>query len=264
MRLAIIFLVSAYSLDIGQPVLADALSLHIPVRAPAGTKCSQSLSSSKGSHLEAEDLERVKVMHQTYNRAQKDFQKLPFESEVLNLFEFDVRFENGNEQRALEQYLIGSQANLALRGHHDTFFRQVEVNQFKDLISGLDPALMRLIQYKGVCFRGESIEAKELENLKIGDVIDDLGYKSASLSLLKASSFNARFSGLVSVIFVILSDSGRVVPRSLYHRKEWEIIFPRRTSTKVLKILESGFDNKPVIFVREEPNPDSRLNPIEI
>jgi len=190
-------------------------------------------------------------MIKVYHEATKNNWDLPFEQAVLDLFDAQAPFTYFGGTTAVESYLLGSQINLALRGHDDVSGKPVAQDPYKAEINTIDRILPYFQLYEGVCFRGASYENEALKKLKVGDTFLDPGYGSTSLSLLKASSFASRYSWLTSVIYVIKSKSGRVMPRSMNHRREWEILFPRDRTFRVLKIIDSGYEKKPIIFLQE-------------
>lgn len=175
-------------------------------------------------------------------------------SGLVSLFQMDPQVElMAKEESMIKDYLHGSPLNLAIRGHHDSAFNLEPMNALmSEMKKNLDATLPKLRSYSGLTFRGANLSQAEFDRLEKGQRWSDPGFLSSSVMYAKAQAFSlAKFSHLKSVVFVIGSIDGKVVPSKWYHRFEGEILFPRDTIFKILKIDESH--QPPVIYMIQRP-----------
>jgi hypothetical protein len=146
--------------------------------------------------------------------------------------------------------MLTPEQKAAIRDYSDSGYRRMNeqlrarafTDRIRDKINVLTSALEELPNFQGDVFRGAAMEEELLRKYqRVGEVITERAFISASRSPSKAFSGNVRF--------YIISKRGKEIDQWSAYPDEEEVLFPPDTRFKVLEYVRDG--NEIEIFLEE-------------
>ena len=189
------------------------------------------------------NLLKPNLTNQELSKQQKAFSRISkatfdYSKSALNEAEsIAINKYTGSDYLTINRYL----RNPSIYANYD----KSAIDKLDHLIKSIDSGLKKLPVFKGTeVYRGSSIKTSVLDKLKQGDIIFDPAYMSTSFFPEKAKDFANNFftNGLheATLFEIHVKNRGHAIPLVSNLELEAEVLLPRNTYLKVVKIEISG------------------------